>query len=342
MYNRRSFLKNMGNILAMAALPLGSAVAGNNRIIVVGGGVAGTRVAAYLKISLPLVNIILFDSALKNVSKNNYSAIQTNYKPISKEVLDEMGVHVIADRVMQMDPADKSVRVANGKNYKADFLVVASGVDFKWNDIEGYVPGNEQGVIHAWRHPSNENELWKKIESMEDGDKVVISVPEAPYCFPEGPYKRATRIADYLKTFKAKSKLLVLDGNNTFPRMHSYQEIWRSKFPHNMLEWVSASNGGGQGSVNIQNNTLNIAGEIIKADVLNFIPAQQAGLIARQAGLCVDSDWCKVKSQTLESVYFENVFVIGDANDIHMNNKTSFSADKDALRCVTGIKKLLS
>lgn len=343
MYNRRAFLKNLGGITALATMPMQSAFASDIRIIVVGGGVAGTRAAAYLKMSLPSAIITLFDPALKGVSSDkNYSVIQSQYRPVSKRVLAATGVDIITDHVVEIDPAEKSVYLANGKKYKADFLVLAPGVDFKWHEFEGYDPSMEKLVMHAWQHPYAEIALWRQIESMHDGDSVVISVPAAPYRFPQGPYQRATKIADYLKTCKTRSKLLVLDSNDTFPGMQHTLEQWQHKFPGHRLEWVSAAKGGVIDKIDIVKNTVVTANETLRAGVLNLIPAQQAGFVARQNGLTVNSDWCQVTAQTLESSHFKNVYVLGDANDADNYDKTATVAEQHAVQCVKAIKALLT
>jgi len=343
MYNRRAFLKNLGAMAALISMPMKAALADNIRVIVVGGGVAGTRAAAYLKMSLPSASITLFDPALKSQgNERNYSAIEQNYKPVAKRLLAATGVDIITDQVVQIDPAEKTVLLANGKKHRADFLVVAPGVDFKWHDFDGYDPTMEKLVMHGWQHPNAEIALWRQIESMRDGDSVVISVPAAPYRFPQGPYQRATKIADYLKTCKTRSKLLVLDGNDSFPGMQRTLEQWAVKFPDRRLEWVAAAKGGVIDKIDIQNNTVITANETISAGVLNLIPAQQAGFVARQGGLAVECDWCQVSAQTLESSHYKNVYVLGDANDADSYNKTAAVAEQHAVRCVTSIKALLA
>jgi hypothetical protein len=79
-----------------------------------------------------------------------------------------------------------------------------------------------------------------------------------------------------------------------------------------------------------------------RAGVLNLIPAQQAGFIARHGGLAVDGDWCQVSAQTLESSHYKNVYVLGDANDADSYNKTAAVAEQHAARCVSSIKGLLA
>jgi len=339
--NRRSFIKNLGSVLALAATPLSFAQASNARVIVVGGGIGGTRAAAYLKMSLPTVEVILFDPAYKLVT-NNYHAIENKYKPVDYAVLNELGVSIIAEKVVHIDAQEKQVFVAGGNAYKGDVLVLSPGIDFKWNEIHGYKTGMENLITHAWQHSGSENSLWREIYEMKNGENVVITVPTAPYRFPQGPYLRATKIANYLKHHKPRSKVIILDSNNHFPSRYRFQEKWQSESTGGRVEWVSKSNGGEFKRIDIQKKEIYLAGESIKAGVLNIIPPQYAGQIARSSGLTGKYDWCHVNSHTLESEQYKNVFVIGDANNIDVFNKTAAATQKDVLKCVRGLRTLLS
>ena len=341
MMNRRSFIKSLGGTLALAAAPLSIARACSARVMVVGGGVGGTRAAAYLKMSMPSAEITLFEPAYK-YSTNNYHAIKNRYKPVDYAVLNELGINVVAEKVEQIDPVDKSVYLAGGKCYKGDALLVAPGIDFKWNEISGLQSGMENHVTHAWLHSNSENQLWYEVKEMQDGKNVVITVPAAPYRFPQGPYQRATKIASYLKQYKPKSRVIILDGNNHFPSRNIFQAKWQSELTGNRVEWVSRNNGGEFERVDIQNKRIYLGGDYLKAGVLNIIPPQQAGKIARSAGLTDKYDWCHVRSHTLESVHYRNVFVVGDANNVDVFNKTAAATQKDVLKCVNGLKALLT
>lgn len=342
MYNRRSFLKILAGCTTLASMPLGAKVTDNIRVIVVGGGVAGTRTAAYLKMSSPGIDITLFDRGFDGVSSaSDFSSIKSDYRPVTKQVLTELGIRIVTGKLMQIDPADKSVEHVNGEKYKADVLVVAPGVEFKWHNVPGYEPTMRESVMHAWQHPHAELPLWQQLESMRNGDTVIISVPKAPYRFPLGPYQRATRIAEYLKVYKTKSALLVLDGNDSFPSMHAYREQWNNEFPDGRLQWIPSVMGDAADKIDFQRKTIYTAGESIKAGVLNYIPPQYAGSIARKAELNVDSDWCQVNPETMESSYYKDVYVVGDANDANTYNKTAAMADKHSLRCMASIKTLV-
>jgi sulfide dehydrogenase [flavocytochrome c] flavoprotein subunit len=55
-------------------------------------------------------------------------------------------------------------------------------------------------------------------------------------------------------------------------------------------------------------------GDRIKGDVLNLIPQQRAGNLARDAGLVTANDrWCEVNWMSLESIKVPGVHVLGDA-----------------------------
>jgi len=57
--------------------------------------------------------------------------------------------------------------------------------------------------------------------------------------------------------------------------------------------------------------------DAVKADVLNVVPPQRAGAIARSAGVVTANDrWCDVDFLTFESVKVKNVHILGDAIQI--------------------------
>jgi sulfide dehydrogenase [flavocytochrome c] flavoprotein subunit len=64
-----------------------------------------------------------------------------------------------------------------------------------------------------------------------------------------------------------------------------------------------------------------------KADVINYIPPQQAGAIARESGLTDDSGWCPVDTISFESAQAANVHIIGDASIAAKMPKSGFSAN---------------
>ena len=122
---------------------------------------------------------------------------------------------------------------------------------------------------------------------MTDGTNVVITIPKAPYRCPPGPYERACVIADWLKTNKPNSKVIVLDANAdilvekdnfnyAFTVTHAGVVDYR---PGCTITHVDSAN-----RVVIYDQGLSL-GNTVEAGVLNPIPPQRAPQLLANAGL---------------------------------------------------------
>ena len=78
-----------------------------------------------------------------------------------------------------------------------------------------------------------------------------------------------------------------------------------------------------------------------KGDVINFIPSQRAGQVARVSGLTDDTEWCPVQQQTFESTLVPGVHVIGDASIAAPMPKSGFAASTQAKVCADAVVRLL-
>src|SRR5690606_14752960 len=74
-----------------------------------------------------------------------------------------------------------------------------------------------------------------------------------------------------------------------------------------------------------------------KADVINFIPPQQAGEIALRADLADETGWCPVDQRNFESARHRHIYVIGDACMAGKMPKSGFSANSQAKVCAAAI-----
>jgi sulfite dehydrogenase len=136
-------------------------------------------------------------------------------------------------------------------------------------------------------------------------------VPKAPYRCPPGPYERAAVIASYLKQAKPKSKVLVLDAN---PEIQSKKALFEKVFKEQYGGILEYRPNSELKSVDAATNTGKFEFEDVKADVLNVVPPQRAGEIARLAGLVnVNDRWAAVDWLTMESTAVKGVHVLGDA-----------------------------
>jgi sulfide dehydrogenase [flavocytochrome c] flavoprotein subunit len=175
---------------------------------------------------------------------------------------------------------------------------------------------------------------------MDDGGVVAISVPSGLMRCPPAPYERASLIAHYLAHRKPRSKLLILDSNNHFPRQDLFTGAWQSLYP-GLIEWVASTQDGAVVRVDTAGMTLHTANAAHRVAVANIIPPQAPGQIAADAGLASDHGWCPIVARSFESQLIGNVHVIGDACIADAMPKSASAAVSQAKQCAAAIVALL-
>jgi len=343
--SRRDFLKTMAGISA-ALLPLPAiAQGGAGRVIVVGGGFAGATCARALRKLNPGLSVTLVEATQTFTAcpfSNNVVAGLRDLKEqqFGYEKVAADGVELAFTVASGIDPQARAVTLTNGARMPYDRLVLAPGVDMRWDALPGYNEAAADRMPHAWKAGAQTLLLRRQLEAMDDGGLVMISAPPNPFRCPPGPYERASLIAHYLKTKKPRSKLIVLDAKDAFSKQRLFQNAWKELYP-GLLEWVPLSAGGKVTSVELESNTLITDFSRHKAAVANVIPPQKAGRIAELAGVTDRTGWCPVDPVTFESKQQPNIHIIGDAAIMGGMPKSAFSANAQAKVCAAAIAAIL-
>ena len=343
---RRDFLKTAAAGASAALLPLPAIAQGaGGRVVVIGGGFAGATCARFIRRIDPRINVTLVEASPTFTAcpfSNNVIAGLRDIKDqqFGYDKLASDQVTVVMGSASAVNAQERSVTLANNQRLPYDRLVLAPGIDIRWDGLPGYTEQAAERMPHAWRAGEQTLLLRRQLEAMEDGGTVVISAPANPFRCPPGPYERASLIAYYLKTKKPKSKLIVLDAKDAFSKQGLFTNAWKELYP-GLLEWVSLSTGGKVTSVDVANMTLVTDFARHKANVANVIPPQKAGRIAELAGVTDRSGWCPVDPVTFESKQQPNIHVIGDAAIMGAMPKSAFSANSQAKVCAAAVAKLI-
>jgi len=218
----------------------------------------------------------------------------------------------VRDEALSLDPSRKIVRLARGGELAYDRVIVSPGVDFTFNEIEGYEQAMHDGVVlHAWKAGSQTVALRKQLEQMRDGGVYVLAIPLAPYRCPPGPYERASVIAQYFKQAKPRAKVLMLDANpDVTSKSALFKRAWADLY-QGTLEYRPNSRAVG---IDTRTRTLRLELEDVKGDVLNVVPPQRAGDVAAKSGLITTNNrWCDVDWRTMESKVAPGVHILGDS-----------------------------
>jgi len=303
--------------LAGCAAP---AVPRNTRVLVVGGGYGGATAAKYVRllsdhridvvliepepafVSCPLSNLVLGGSRTLSDITRPYGGLMTTH-----------GVTLVRDRVTRIDAAAKTATLASGDAIRYDKLVLSPGVELMWDSIEGLRTAHEEGrILQAWKAGAETLALRRQLEAMPDGGVYAITIPEAPYRCPPGPYERACQVASYFKAAKPRSKVLVLDANpDVTSKPALFKKAWSERYA-GIVEYRPQHK-----AVAVDAGTRSVRFELqepVKADVLNVLPAMRAGAIAVESGLANSNGrWCAVDFLDFQSTAAKDIHVLGDA-----------------------------
>lgn len=313
------------------------------RVVIVGGGFAGATCAKYLRRYVKDVEILLVEPNRTYHTCPFSNTVLAGMNPMAfiahdyARLQSEYAINVIPQTATEIDPVAKQVDLADGRRLGYDWLVLSPGIDMRWDAIEGYAADTAQRMPHAWQAGGQTRLLRQQLQAMDNGGTVIIAPPANPYRCPPGPYERASLIAHYLKYTKPKSKVLILDAKDSFSKQALFKQGWEALYP-GMIEWVKGSDWGGLGRADAGQGALySIFDKAFKGDVVNLIPPQQAGGIARRSGLANADGWCPVDQRSFESSVHPDLFVIGDAAVAGQMPKSGFAANSQGKVCAAAI-----
>lgn len=332
--------------MALNPVPISAGATGN--VVVVGGGMAGTTIAKYLRLwggsglSVTLVepnanyNSNIFSNMVLTGDKTlaqltfNYNNLVSNY-----------GVTLLNSSVTNINVGGKTVDLANGSTLSYDRLVLALGIDFDTLPFIDSSNANVSKIVHAWQAGPQTTNLQKQIQAMTKSDTFILVIPPAPYRCPPGPYERACVVADYLKRVKGGGKVVVLDANAAITAQPTN---FGNAFNVTYKGIITYVPGATLTSIDAANMTVNTSKGSYKGKVINAIPTHKAPKLIFDAGLNTSTDgrWAKVNELTYESTLGNGIHIIGDSCNTKKQPKAGHIANAEAKICADAIIKSLT
>jgi NADPH-dependent 2,4-dienoyl-CoA reductase/sulfur reductase-like enzyme len=289
------------------------------RVVVVGGGFGGASAAKYIRVlSNRGIEVLLIEPNPRFISApiSNLviaGGLELDDITTSYDGLRAHGITIIPERATRIAVSDKIVTLAGGQSIRYDKLVLAPGIE----PIPGVIEGLGEAlaadqIVQSWIAGPETVTLHRQLRAMRDGGVFAITIPETPYRCPPAPYERASLVAAYLKIYKPRSKVLVLDANQDVSAMASlFKRAW-SELYGDLLEYrnhykvVAVDGKSRTAHFELQDDE--------RADVLNVLPPVRAGALAVQAELAnVNARWCAVDFLSFASVLAKDIHVVGDS-----------------------------
>lgn len=334
---RRKFNTLAGLGAASMLVPPALMGQGKPRVVIIGGGAGGATVARYLaKDAKGAIDVTLIENSRQYTTcffSNLYVGDVRNFESITHryDTLAAMdGLTIIHDMATQIDRDAKTVSVAGGASVPYDRLVVSPGIDMIFDSVPGYSAEAADIAPHAWQGGPQTELLKAKLDTLENGQNIVMVAPPNPYRCPPGPYERVSMMAHMLKTKGfTDSTITILDTKPKFSKQGLFVEGWEENYP-GMIEWIPPEIHGGILGVDAIVGTVETDFDTFEGSLLNIIPAQKAGVIAADAGLADDSGFCPIVAESMRSTMDDSIFVIGDASIAGAMPKSGYSANSQA------------
>ena len=155
--------REFGIIAGAAGVAAGSLAApaiaqGKPKLVVIGGGPGGATVARYVaKDSKGAIDVTLIEANANHTTcffSNLYLGGFRTFDSITHsydKLKSDYGVNVVQGFAASVDAAKRMVSLSDGSKFAYDKLVVAPGIDFKYEAYDGYGKSAIEAIPHAWQ-----------------------------------------------------------------------------------------------------------------------------------------------------------------------------------------------
>ncbi len=340
MPSRREMMIRTGGLAAAAGgLGFPAVAQAVPKVVVIGGGPGGTAVVQRLaaragdELGITLVEpkpvyTTCFYSNLYLGGFQSLDALQYDYELVARLP----GVTVAQDRAAVIDRDSREVRLEGGATLPYDRLVVSPGVELDHASVPGWSEDAATAMPHAWQAGEQTERLKKQLDAVPDGGLIVMIAPPNPYRCPPGPYERVSMMAHALKSSgRGQARIVILDPKDKFSKQPLFQQGWERHYP-GMIEWLPPVIHGAVRNVDPSAMSVETDFETYRdVDLVNVVPAQTAGRIAKDAGLADETGYCPTEPRGMASSVDPKIVVLGDAANAGDMPKSAFAASSQAM-----------
>ena len=303
------------------------------RILIVGGGLAGTIVAnglcRQLREDLSAGNVVI--NMIGATDKHLYQpgllylpfgrAREAELFRDQRKVLDRRVPYFI-DPAKHIDVDKQVVTTESGKTHSYDYLVIATGSRIRPDNIPGMTEGAH------WFYDLDGARKMRDALATFEGGKIVVNV-NAPHKCPVAPLEIVFMLREHLA---AKGLLDKSEITYTYPigRLHALEPVANWTVPEFQKYGIKSETFFNTKSVDAKAKTITSEeGSTLEYDLLVTIPPHTGQQVILDSNLGAGG-WVPTVRNTLLREGSQNVFVVGDTTNIPISKAGStahFEAD---------------
>ncbi|MDO5086081.1 MAG: FAD/NAD(P)-binding oxidoreductase [Comamonadaceae bacterium] len=318
-------------------------------VVIAGCGMGGLAVASRLRMLAPNARITIVDAKQEHNYQPGYTLVATGVWPMEKvrdrnaDFIPE-GVEWVQEMVAAFDPAANRLTTASGRAIGYDFLVVATGLQLGYDQIEGMDVAaiGQNGMGSVYHSPEAAQATWHAMDAFRaKGGQAVMTLPPGAIKCAGAPLKMTFMMADRLRQAGTLAQSSVhfhsaLAPNTVFGVKVVNDDIlarWQALgIQTHYRSRLAAVDLGARQAVFVSTE-----GErsTVDYDFLHVVPPMRAPDAVRhsdlphQQGPMAAGGWLEVSKDTLQHKRYANVFGVGDINGTP-RGKTAATVKKSA------------
>lgn len=291
------------------------------KLLILGAGTAGTIMVNKMRKALPdnEWSITIVEKETNHYYQPGFLFIPFGYYK-KKEILKPTvkffpkGVEAINCEIEKIDPAMNSTTLINGTAIDYDILIVATGTRINPEDTPGLKGELWQKSIFDFYTIAGAEALAEFFKTWQGGN-LVINVADNPIKCPVAPLEFAFLADSYFTSKGMRNKV-----NITYvtPMSGAFTKPKASKKLGSLLERknINLVSDFFLGEVdNTNKKIIDFGGKEIPFDCLISVPLHTGDPVISKSGLGDEFGFVRADKNTLQSVIFKNIFVIGDAGN---------------------------
>lgn len=291
-------------------------------IVILGAGTAGTMMANHLNHELDkkIWEIDLIDHRQEHYYQPGYLFLPFGiYDPedIVKPIKDFIpkGVNLINEKAAKIIPGERKVIMENSDVIQYEILIIATGCNIAPEEVDGMNGKEWRNSVFDFYTFEGALALRDKLNTWEGG-KLVVHITEMPIKCPVAPLEFSFLADSFFKNKKMRDKVEItyvtpLSGAFTKPKA-------TEALGHLLVEKnIQQVNDFGIKKVDNENKTIiDYEGRKVPFDILVTVPTNKGDALIERSGMGDDLNYVPTNKATLQSLGYENIFVIGDATNI--------------------------
>ncbi|GJQ81408.1 hypothetical protein Trydic_g18273 [Trypoxylus dichotomus] len=306
----------------------------HSKVLVIGGGAGGCSVAAKFVNGLGKDNVTIIEPSDKHYYQPLFTLAGGGLKTVAQaeknmgDVLPN-GAKWIKDSVAEFDPKNNTVTTARGDVVTYDILLVAVGLETRYQDIPGLLQALENydnvGSIYS---PKYAEQAFRAIRKFDKGD-VVYTYPNSPVKCPGAPQKICYIHEHFLQKNGKRSNAKVT-YNTSLPVIFGVKQyadaLWKVAKSRNInvnLRTCLVEVHPQKNEAIFQNLDKPDEKFAVKYSVLHAVPPMGTpNALKANKDIANNMGFLTVDKLTLQHTKYPNIFGIGDCTD-SPNSKTA-------------------